>query len=130
MRMLVSRQTAMKFIQEVNIGPRIHSFTCLTGKNISFAIRTIWNYIPFILFKRSFVERKKMRLCGESNHFRRKFRLWWDAHFNLANVKIFQLHSKQQANNLWTHYNWVFLIQRHFKVSNTVDAKLCLTLFV
>lgn len=32
MRMLVSRQTAMKFIQEGNIGPRIHSFPCLTGK--------------------------------------------------------------------------------------------------
>jgi len=28
--MLVSRQTAMKFIQEVNIGPRTYSSTCLT----------------------------------------------------------------------------------------------------
>lgn len=45
--MLVSRQTAMKFIQEVNIGPRTHSSSCLTGE-ISVLLSGLFEITSFL----------------------------------------------------------------------------------
>lgn len=47
MRRLVSRQTAMKFIQEVNIGPRTHSSTCST-EEISVLLSVRFEIISFL----------------------------------------------------------------------------------
>lgn len=64
MRMLVSRQTAMKFIQEVNIGPRIHSPTCLTGE-IPVLLSGLPEILSFLSNLKVQFQQEKMRLWGE-----------------------------------------------------------------
>lgn len=46
MWMLMSRQPAMKFIQEMNIGPRTHSFTLTLGSANSVS----WSILNDFLF--------------------------------------------------------------------------------